>query len=114
MIEWALQIPQTYFTSFALYKNVDPTFAYQMIAILNGASVLGRWLPGYIADRFGRFNPMIATFFMCAMSSLSLWMASVAVDGTNTGLMIAYMVCFGFTSGSGISLPPVCLDLSQA
>ncbi|KAJ8103781.1 major facilitator superfamily domain-containing protein [Lipomyces tetrasporus] len=109
MIEWALQIPQTYFTSFALYKNVDSTFAYQMIAILNGASVLGRWLPGYIADRFGRFNTMIATIFMCAVFSLSLWMASAAVDGTNTGLMIAYMVCFGFASGSGISLTPVCL-----
>ncbi|KAK9385328.1 major facilitator superfamily domain-containing protein [Lipomyces mesembrius] len=109
MIEWALQIPQTYFTSFALYKGVDTTFAYQMIAILNGASVFGRWLPGYVADRFGRFNTMIATISMCAVFSLSLWMVSSVVDGTKTGLMIVYLVCFGFASGSGISLIPVCI-----
>ncbi|KAK9236194.1 major facilitator superfamily domain-containing protein [Lipomyces kononenkoae] len=109
MIEWALQIPQAYFTSFALYKGVDPTLAYQMIAILNGASVLGRWLPGYVADRFGRFNTMIVTIFLCAVFSLTLWLASSAINHTNTGLMIAYLACFGFASGSGISLTPVCI-----
>ncbi|KAK9465951.1 major facilitator superfamily domain-containing protein [Lipomyces arxii] len=110
MLEWALQIPQIYFTSFALYKGVDETLAYQLTAVLNGASVFGRWLPGYFADRVGRYNMMIVTIGMCGVFVLSLWIGADDVDGQNLELMIAYLVVFGFASGTGISLTPVCVS----
>ena len=110
MIEWALFIPLSYISSYALAHAVDPTFSYQLLAILNAGSFFGRWAPGYIADRFGRFNTMIATVALCLLSTLTLWLTCTPESGPG-GLaqLIVYVLIFGFASGSNISLTPVCV-----
>ncbi|KAK0354649.1 hypothetical protein LTR94_011611 [Friedmanniomyces endolithicus] len=105
---------------------MSPTFAYQLIAIFNAGSCLGRWAPGYMADKWGRFNTMVATILGCMLSSLALWLpatvlsshssSSSSSSGPNTpnvvfGLLIAYALIMGFASGSNISLTPVCVGM---
>lgn len=118
-LEFGLFVPITYLVSYALESGaMSQTFAFQLIAIFNAGSCLGRWAPGYLADIFGRFNTMVATIFFCMSSSLGLWLpaAVLSAEGdkhTSTifGLTIAYAVIMGFASGSNISLTPVCVGM---
>ncbi|KAL8707585.1 MAG: hypothetical protein Q9220_007426 [cf. Caloplaca sp. 1 TL-2023] len=48
-------------------------FAYQLLAILNAASCVGRFVAGDLADRFGRYNTMIVSLFLCTTSSSQIW-----------------------------------------
>nr|POE66219.1 riboflavin transporter mch5 [Quercus suber] len=118
-LEWGLFVPITYLTSYALRSGaIDGAFAYQIIAIFNAGSCLGRWAPGWAADRVGRFNTMLITVFFCMSSSLGLWLPATALS-TDTdvnksvivGLTVAYCVIMGFASGSNISLTPVCVGM---
>ncbi|KAK9475753.1 major facilitator superfamily domain-containing protein [Lipomyces japonicus] len=110
MIELGLAIPVAYFTSYALSRGVDLSFSYQLLAILNAGSVIGRWIPGWVADHWGRFNTMIITTAGCAICTFSIWMTIVYNNNVGTGPMILYMILFGLFSGSGVSLTPVCLS----
>ena len=56
LIEWGLFCGLSYLTSFALSAGVHPTLAYQLLSILNAGSFFGRWVPGLLADKIGRFN----------------------------------------------------------
>ena len=50
-LEFGLFIPITYLASYALHSGAtSQTFSFQIIAIFNAGSSLGRWLPGYFAD----------------------------------------------------------------
>lgn len=105
-VEWALFIPLTYLTSYALSRGVDSTLAYQIIAFMNVGSCFGRWLPGFVADKFGRFNTMIVTIVLSMLTTLAIWLPA----GSSVPALIVYAVVFGFASGSGISLTPVCVS----
>ena len=104
-VEWGLFVPLSYIVSYALRSGVEQHFAYQIIALLNVGSCFGRWLPGYVADRIGRFNCMVLTIFLCLVSTLALWLPAKG----NVALIVVYAIIFGFGSGSGISLTPVCV-----
>ncbi|KAB8208115.1 major facilitator superfamily domain-containing protein [Aspergillus parasiticus] len=105
LIDFALLIPLTYLTSYAESHNMQESLAYQLVSILNAASILGRVVPGYFADRYGRFNVMVVTTLVCTIFTLALWLPA----GSNTAAIVAYAVLFGFWSGSAISLAPVCV-----
>lgn len=109
-IEWALFIPLSYISSYALAGGVSPTFSYQLLAILNAGSFFGRWAPGYMADLFGRFNTMIITVALCLISVLAVWLTGSPGDGSRgIAQLVIFCVLFGFASGSNISLTPVCV-----
>lgn len=103
--ELGLFIPITYLSSDALAQGFSTAFSYQILAILNAGSFFGRWLPGYMADRFGRFNTLILTVTLCLISTFALWLSAA----NSTPLIVVYSVLFGFGSGSNISLTPVCV-----
>jgi len=117
MMEWALFIPITYLTTFAVSTGAfSPSFSYQLIAIFNAGSCLGRWVPGFLADKLGRFNSMIAALAICSATSLVFWLPASLLTPTSAAeataikaLSIVYAVLFGFASGSNISLTPVCV-----
>jgi MFS family permease len=117
MMEWALFVPITYLTTFATSTGaLSSAFSYQLIAIFNAGSCIGRWVPGFLADRLGRFNSMIAALAICSATSLTFWLpaslltpTTPAEAGTLKALSIVYAVIFGFASGSNISLTPVCV-----
>ncbi|GFF59951.1 riboflavin transporter MCH5 [Aspergillus udagawae] len=105
LIDFALLIPLTYLPSYAEAHGLPSSLSYQLASILNAASIFGRAVPGYFADRFGRFNVMIITTFVCALFTLTIWMPAASNDAA----IIAYAILFGFWSGSAISLAPVCV-----
>ncbi|KAL4876837.1 major facilitator superfamily domain-containing protein [Aspergillus karnatakaensis] len=106
LVEFAVFIPITYISSYALHVGMNRTLAYGMIPMLNLGAIPGRFLPGLIADKLGRFNVMIVTSLICSILTLALWIPI----GNNIAGVICYAVLFGFASGAAISLTPVCIS----
>lgn len=107
-VEWALFVPLGYISSYAPAHGLSTTFSFQLLAILNAGSFFGRWAPGFLADKFGRFNTMIITIAMCLVSVLALWLTCGYGEGIVPQLVV-FVLIFGFASGSNISLVPVCV-----
>ncbi|RJE25738.1 Oxalate formate antiporter [Aspergillus sclerotialis] len=106
LVEFAVFIPITYISSYAIHVGINDTLSYSLIIFLNLGAVPGRFLPGLVADKIGRFNVMIMTSLICSTLTLALWLAS----GDNLPAIICYAVLFGFWSGAAISLTPVCIS----
>ncbi|KAF2724514.1 MFS general substrate transporter [Polychaeton citri CBS 116435] len=85
-------------------------FAYQLLAILNAASCIGRYVAGDMADRFGRYNTMIVSLSLCTISVMCFWLPDILVpDLPDYALLVVFVLLFGFVSGSNVSLTPICL-----
>ena len=82
--DMAYFIPVTYIPSYYIARrqlSSEPTltgtasFAYHLLAICNGSSCVGRVLAGYISHRLERYNTMIISLFLCAVSGFLLLIA---------------------------------------
>ncbi|KAK4032317.1 MFS transporter asaE [Parachaetomium inaequale] len=104
LVEFAVFIPYTYISSYAIFKGMGLQSAYKLNALLNAGAIPGRVLPGYFADRFGVFNVMILTGLACTAFIFALWLP---IDSNEAGIT-AFTVLYGFWSGAAIALTPVC------
>lgn len=104
-IEWGFFIGLEYVASYSVANGIDKQLSYLMVVFLNAGSFPGRWLPGFLADKFGRMNTMIITNFLCIIAMLAIWLPA----NGNAAAVIVFSVVFGFGSGSNISLVPVCV-----
>jgi MFS family permease len=97
--------PLIFIPTYAVTKGVDPTLAAYLVAILNAASIVGRIVPGVLADRLGRLNMLIAAGLSTGILVL-VWPKAEGTAG-----IIAFSVFFGFCSGAIISGGSVALSL---
>ncbi|KAJ5535972.1 hypothetical protein N7513_009158 [Penicillium frequentans] len=95
-MEWGLFVPLTYLTSYALLHGQSSQFSFLLLSLVNAGSVFGRWIPGYCADRIGRFNTLIITIFGCLLCVTCLWIPA----GSSKAVITVFALLFGFTSGS--------------
>ncbi|KAB8073921.1 major facilitator superfamily domain-containing protein [Aspergillus leporis] len=119
LTDLAYFIPITYMPSYYIDRQHlsheetltgSAAFAYQLLAILNAASCVGRYVAGDLADRFGRYNTMIVSLFLCTVSVLCFWLPDIiAPNLDNYALLVVFILLFGFFSGSNVSLTPICL-----
>lgn len=104
-MEWGLFVPITYLTSYALMHGMSSQFAFLLLSLVNLGAIFGRWIPGYFADRIGRFNTFIITIFGCLLFTACFWMPA----GSSKPMITLFALLFGFASGSNVSLAPVCI-----
>lgn len=71
----------------------------------NSGSAFGRFLPGMLSDRFGRFNTISAMILLTIVLIFVLWYPF----GRFVGVLYPFAFLFGFGTGSIISLTPVCV-----
>ena len=119
LTDLAYFIPITYIPSYYIDRqhishnqtlNGSAAFAYQLLAILNGASCIGRYIAGDIADWLGPYDTIIVSLSLCAISVLCFWLPDTVVSSLdNYGLLVVFILLFGLCSGSNVSLTPVCL-----
>lgn len=64
-------------------------------------SIFGRTVPGYLADRVGRYNVMIIFSYLSAILVLALWLPS-----RSNAPAIIFSALYGFGSGAFVSLAP--------
>ncbi|CAG9954372.1 unnamed protein product [Clonostachys rosea f. rosea IK726] len=105
-IELGLFIPMTYVASFATSHEMSSEAAYRTVTLMNVGSLIGRWLPGWLGDKLGRFNMLNIALALCIVSIFGIWLPPT---GASTAGLTAFAVIFGIGSGSGISLLPVCV-----
>ncbi|KAK3693041.1 putative monocarboxylate permease [Podospora appendiculata] len=89
--------PFFFLPSYAVGKGMDTVLAGYLLAILNGASFPGRVLPGVLADKFGRYNMLLAMSAASGVVTLC-WTKCE----TNAGIVV-FAVAFGFCSGAIVS-----------
>ncbi|CAH0046928.1 unnamed protein product [Clonostachys solani] len=104
-LEWGLFIPFSYLTSYALDHQQSSNFSYMLMSLINAGGIFGRWIPGFYADRFGRFNILILAVLGCGLCNACFWLPAES----SQSLMIIFALAFGFFSGSTVSLAPVCV-----
>ena len=105
----ALGILPTYAT---LATSFSSDTGFYLIAILNGVSCLGRILPGYVADKLGRFNMLAIMIFVTLVFMLALWLP---LGSASLPALYAFSALFGFGTGSWMALTPACsMNISSA
>ncbi|KAK0385861.1 hypothetical protein NLU13_7038 [Sarocladium strictum] len=104
-MEWGLFVPLTYVVSYGTAYGVSLSDSSLLLSLLNAGSVVGRFLPGFLSDKLGRFNIIIVTIALCAVTVLAIWLPARG----SYAVLIVFCVLFGVASGSNLGLIPVCL-----
>ncbi|KAF4919343.1 MFS transporter asaE [Colletotrichum viniferum] len=98
---WGMFLPFNFVILQARAQGMDENLVIYLLPIMNAVSILGRIIPGIVADKMGRYNVMILITFISALFCLALW-----IPGKSNAAIIVFLVIFGFSSGGFISLAP--------
>ncbi|CCH44076.1 putative transporter MCH4 [Wickerhamomyces ciferrii] len=105
LAESSLIICSIYFPSYTIMRGYGENTSYLLLTVINSAGILGRYLPGYIADKFlGSFNVAMITLSGCVILSLALWLPF----GYSLKVLYTYAAFYGLCSGSILSISPSC------
>ncbi|KAF8990290.1 major facilitator superfamily domain-containing protein [Cyathus striatus] len=98
LVQLGLFFPYFYIQLFTVVKGMDSNFAFYTLAIMNAASVPGRVIPNFFADKLGPFNAVIPTGTVCSILLFAMLRVSTV------GGVVAFAILYGFFSGAWISL----------
>ncbi|KAJ5733877.1 MFS transporter asaE [Penicillium malachiteum] len=98
---WGMFLPFTFVITQAEEYGMSSNMSQYLIPILNAASIFGRTVPGYLADRLGRYNVMIFFSYFSGILVLALWLQS-----RSNAPAIVFCALYGFGSGAFVSLAP--------
>lgn len=96
-------IPLIYMAKYARTLDFSYNQGALFIGINNAINACFKIILGYVGDRFGRMNTIIACSILSAITIFSLWMVQ------SRDAYIAFVVFYGVFSGVIISLLPTCL-----
>ncbi|WPG98491.1 MFS monocarboxylate transporter [Acrodontium crateriforme] len=94
--------PFFYISTYAVHLGESTTLAFYLVSIVNGASLVGRILPGMLADRYGRWNLLMCSAFLAGVCAFC-WTAATSIPG-----VVVWSVAYGFSSGAILSLQLAC------
>ncbi|MCJ1282845.1 hypothetical protein MMC26_002171 [Xylographa opegraphella] len=97
-------IPFTFIQLSAQALGMSTHLSNYLLAVLNAASIFGRTIPGYLGDRFGRFNVIVVLNFFSAIIILALWLPA-----RGNAPILVFAALYGFGSGAFVSMVPACL-----
>ncbi|KAF8755950.1 MFS general substrate transporter [Rhizoctonia solani] len=108
LVMMGLFLPIFYIQLFAVVHGIDQSLAFYSLAILNAASIFGRTIPNFVADKFGPFNLLIP----CSGISAILIFAMFGIK--SSAALIIFSILYGFFSGAYVSLiSPVFISLAN-
>jgi len=90
-------VPLFLIPTYAITRGMGDTLASYLVAIINGASVFGRVIPGVVGDKLGRIN-ILATAAATTAILVFCWPYA-----QSNAAIIAFSALFGFFSGAIIS-----------
>ena len=100
-----LFIPFNFVTLSALSLGMDLNLSNYLLSILNAVSIFGRIMPGWAADRLGRYNVQIVMSALCAVLALAIWLPA-----RGDAPIIVFVALYGFASGAFVSLTPAIIS----
>lgn len=97
-------LPLNFIQLAASGKAMPETVQQYIIPILNAVSIIGRVIPGYLADKVGRFNMQFVMAVLTCLLVLCLWLPS-QLDNNAKGIL-AFAGLYGFSMGAFVTLVP--------
>ncbi|GFF51924.1 probable transporter MCH4 [Aspergillus udagawae] len=79
--------------------HMSEEMAQYLVSIFNAASLFGRLVAGYGADRIGRWNMFIIACTVSGISEFAVW-----IPAKHSSIAIGFAIMFGFASGAFIGL----------
>ncbi|KAG9244291.1 monocarboxylate permease-like protein [Calycina marina] len=106
-------LPYNFLVVEAVDKGMSPKEANNLLVILSSTSIIGRIIPGWLGDRYGRFNIMILTTYLSSLLVLAFW-----IPAPSNAARLGFSGLYGFSSGTFVSMIPtlivqVCADLKH-
>lgn len=95
----------TYITSYCLAQGMPVTTSYLMLTLVNCAGIAGRLGAGIVSDKIGRYNTMTLSIALAFISIFAIWLPV----GSKFGPMVGFSLLYGYSTGSQMSLTPVCI-----
>ncbi|OKL62539.1 hypothetical protein UA08_02155 [Talaromyces atroroseus] len=92
-VYFGMFMPFFYTTDYALAQGFSSNLSFYTISLVNGASLFGRILPGFVADKYGRFNLCII------MITFSGIIAMCMTTVTTVAGLVFFSLAYGFSSG---------------
>ncbi|KAG7445644.1 MFS general substrate transporter [Guyanagaster necrorhizus] len=93
-------VPIVWLPTFAHAMNLSATNLSLTVALLNGASVLGRVSMGYLSDKFNPWFLEMSTLFATSLATSVLW----GVLSQNLAGLLAFGITYGILAGGWSSL----------
>jgi predicted MFS family arabinose efflux permease len=101
-----LYVPFFYIQYFSVSTGItDANLGFYLLAILNTASIAGRIIPNFIADKTGPFNMIVPCGFAAGVIIFGL------IGTHSVAAIVVISILYGFFSGTFVSLPPACFVL---
>jgi len=94
--------PFFYISTYAVHLGFSSSLAFYLVSIINAASLFGRVLPGFVADRWGRFNMLVISAFSAGIIAFT-WTKATSVAG-----LVVWALAYGFASGAILSMQIAC------
>ena len=66
--ELSLILLVTYFPSYAIAQGASESTSLLLLTVWNATGILGRWIPGFVSDIYGRYNVyvfMLILYCLC-------------------------------------------------
>ncbi|WVQ63626.1 uncharacterized protein L199_001779 [Kwoniella botswanensis] len=98
-VAWGVFFPIIFLQYFAELNHTSESLTFYMVAILNGASVVGRTLPNLIADKLGALNLMTVMSFLTSGICFAFFGAARSTAG-----LVVVAILYGAFSGAFVSL----------
>ncbi|KAF9564278.1 MFS general substrate transporter [Agrocybe pediades] len=98
MVAFGIYFPLVYMQLYSILHHIDTNLAFYSLAIINGASALGRIGANYFADRYGVWKLQVPTTLL---AGVSIWSMLTVKDKSS---MIAVSFFYGIFSGAWLSL----------
>lgn len=96
-----LFVPISYIVVQSASIGMSENMQGYMVPILNAASLLGRTIPGHVADKLGRFNTMLCMTLFSIVCVFAVW-----IPAKTSAVTILFAAMYGFGSGAFISVMP--------
>ena len=91
--------------TYVRFAGLSTDVQFYSLTVLNTMSLLGRIVPGFAADRVGRFNTLLCLVFITLIVMAAVWLP---IGGRSQATLYAVVALYGLGSGGWISLAPVC------
>ena len=102
--EFSVLLVFTYIPTYAISENFSQSTGLLALIIVNATGVVGRYVPSYIADKYGNFNIITVSSFFMPCFIFVLWVPF----GNYYGCFMTFAGLFGVACASTLVLTPLC------
>ena len=100
--EFSIILVITYIATYGAARDIPESTTYIIVTVMNASGILGKVIPAYLSDKFGRFNIMLLIMLILDISLFAIWLPFYNLAG-----FYIFAIVYGFAFGAVYALTPV-------